>query len=390
MPRGQGPAALLRRRGQRCTTRGSKRRYRVLDGDIPDLLIDDAETVDDAEDARLTKKAEADGIKPTFEQLTVTDIRSNFLDAVAGLPEQLAAAHEAAGAVPPTSLPERRRDPQHRRARHGRLGDLGRRRRGRVQRRAARADHGAEADPHARVRRARHARVRDVVLGRHRGDGLDGARARSRRARSSSRSRAAASSRRSRATRARCTCRARRVTCRARRSARWSRRCASRCSASVSRRARTRSLMRAQQQLARAARRVPARGRGRREPGARARAPDRSHDPADLRRRRARRGRRVPLEVRRQREREGARVLEHVSGARPQRDLRVGPARRRDPSAHHARRAPPRLRARAAAAALRRDARDHRRVRAPGARRSRPRARAGSRSSSTSCTSATG
>jgi uncharacterized protein YbaR (Trm112 family) len=45
-----------------------KRRYRVLDGDIPDLLIDDAETVDDAEAARLTKKAETDGITPTFEQ----------------------------------------------------------------------------------------------------------------------------------------------------------------------------------------------------------------------------------------------------------------------------------------------------------------------------------
>ena len=45
-----------------------KRRYRVLDGDIPDLLIDDAETVDDAEAARLTKKAETDGVKPTFEQ----------------------------------------------------------------------------------------------------------------------------------------------------------------------------------------------------------------------------------------------------------------------------------------------------------------------------------
>ena len=44
-----------------------KRRYRVLDGDIPDLLIDDAETVDDAEDARLMKKAEAEGIKPTFD-----------------------------------------------------------------------------------------------------------------------------------------------------------------------------------------------------------------------------------------------------------------------------------------------------------------------------------
>ncbi|MDQ1448576.1 MAG: uncharacterized protein QOC79_1547 [Actinomycetota bacterium] len=45
-----------------------KRRYRVLDGDIPDLLIDDAETLDDAEAARLAKKAETDGIKPTFDQ----------------------------------------------------------------------------------------------------------------------------------------------------------------------------------------------------------------------------------------------------------------------------------------------------------------------------------
>jgi uncharacterized protein YbaR (Trm112 family) len=45
-----------------------KRRYRVLDGDIPDLLIDDAETVDDAEHTRLMQKAEADGVKPTFEQ----------------------------------------------------------------------------------------------------------------------------------------------------------------------------------------------------------------------------------------------------------------------------------------------------------------------------------
>jgi uncharacterized protein len=43
-----------------------KRRYRVLDGDIPDLLIDDAETVDDTEDARLLEKAEADGVSPTF------------------------------------------------------------------------------------------------------------------------------------------------------------------------------------------------------------------------------------------------------------------------------------------------------------------------------------
>ena len=103
-------------------------------------------------------------------------------------------------------------------------------------------------------------------------------------------------------------------------------------------------------QLARRRDRVPPDGRGRGEPGARARAPDRPHDPARLRRRRARRGRRVPLEVRRQREREGARVLEPVSRARPQRDLRVGPARRRHAPADHARRAAPRLRARAARA----------------------------------------
>src|SRR6188472_4186709 len=44
-----------------------KRRYRILDGDIPDLLIDDAESVDDAEHQRLEQKAAADGITPTFE-----------------------------------------------------------------------------------------------------------------------------------------------------------------------------------------------------------------------------------------------------------------------------------------------------------------------------------
>lgn len=43
-----------------------RRRYRVLDGDIPDLLIDDAETVDDTEHARLVERAEREGIAPTF------------------------------------------------------------------------------------------------------------------------------------------------------------------------------------------------------------------------------------------------------------------------------------------------------------------------------------
>ena len=44
-----------------------KRRYRVLDGDIPDMLIDDSETVDDSEHERLLEKARTEGISPTFE-----------------------------------------------------------------------------------------------------------------------------------------------------------------------------------------------------------------------------------------------------------------------------------------------------------------------------------
>jgi uncharacterized protein YbaR (Trm112 family) len=43
-----------------------KRRYDVKD-DIPIMLIDEATTVDDAEHERLLAKAEADGIKPTFD-----------------------------------------------------------------------------------------------------------------------------------------------------------------------------------------------------------------------------------------------------------------------------------------------------------------------------------
>jgi uncharacterized protein YbaR (Trm112 family) len=41
-------------------------RFRVTD-DIPIMLIDEAETVDDAEDQRLKDKAAADGVVPTFE-----------------------------------------------------------------------------------------------------------------------------------------------------------------------------------------------------------------------------------------------------------------------------------------------------------------------------------
>jgi uncharacterized protein len=44
-----------------------KRRYEVRD-DIPVMLIDEAETVDDAEHERLVAKAEAEGISPTFSE----------------------------------------------------------------------------------------------------------------------------------------------------------------------------------------------------------------------------------------------------------------------------------------------------------------------------------
>jgi uncharacterized protein YbaR (Trm112 family) len=46
-----------------------KRRYAIRE-DIPIMLIDEAETVADDEHQRLLAKAEAEGIKPTFEEST--------------------------------------------------------------------------------------------------------------------------------------------------------------------------------------------------------------------------------------------------------------------------------------------------------------------------------
>ena len=43
-----------------------KRRYAIRD-DIPIMLVDEAETVSDSEHDRLVAKAEAEGIRPTFE-----------------------------------------------------------------------------------------------------------------------------------------------------------------------------------------------------------------------------------------------------------------------------------------------------------------------------------
>ena len=43
-----------------------RRRYAIRDG-IPVMLIDEAETVSDEEHDRLMAKAEAEGVRPTFE-----------------------------------------------------------------------------------------------------------------------------------------------------------------------------------------------------------------------------------------------------------------------------------------------------------------------------------
>ena len=67
------PARRTRVRCSTSRTRASlynprlKRRYEIRD-DIPVMLIDEAETVDDAEHERLMAKAEAEGIKPTLSE----------------------------------------------------------------------------------------------------------------------------------------------------------------------------------------------------------------------------------------------------------------------------------------------------------------------------------
>jgi uncharacterized protein YbaR (Trm112 family) len=43
-----------------------RRRYTVQD-DIPNMLIEESETVSDEEDRRILAKVEAEGIRPTFE-----------------------------------------------------------------------------------------------------------------------------------------------------------------------------------------------------------------------------------------------------------------------------------------------------------------------------------
>jgi uncharacterized protein len=65
-PDDKGPLLYFAEEGALYNPR-LKRRYRVQD-DIPVLLIDEAETVDDAEHERLLAKAASEGLQPTFTE----------------------------------------------------------------------------------------------------------------------------------------------------------------------------------------------------------------------------------------------------------------------------------------------------------------------------------
>jgi uncharacterized protein YbaR (Trm112 family) len=65
-PEDKGPLLYFRDEAALYNPR-LKRRYAIRD-DIPIMLIDEAETVDDAEHQRLLAKAETDGVKPTFDE----------------------------------------------------------------------------------------------------------------------------------------------------------------------------------------------------------------------------------------------------------------------------------------------------------------------------------
>ena len=64
-PEDKGPLLYFEGEGSLYNPR-LKRRYAVRD-DIPIMLIDESETVSDAEGERLLAKAAADGVAPTFD-----------------------------------------------------------------------------------------------------------------------------------------------------------------------------------------------------------------------------------------------------------------------------------------------------------------------------------
>ena len=64
-PEDKGPLLYLEDESSLYNPR-LKRRYAIRD-DIPIMLIDEAETVDDEEHQRLLSKAESEGVAPTFD-----------------------------------------------------------------------------------------------------------------------------------------------------------------------------------------------------------------------------------------------------------------------------------------------------------------------------------
>ena len=64
-PDDKGPLLYFEDEGSLYNPR-LKRRYAIRD-DIPIMLVDEAETVDDAEHDRLLAKADGEGITPTFD-----------------------------------------------------------------------------------------------------------------------------------------------------------------------------------------------------------------------------------------------------------------------------------------------------------------------------------
>ena len=360
------------------------------------MLIDEATAVDDAEHARLVAKAEADGIQPTFApESAPSRLRDRLARLRRGALRPARAARRTRTSSPGSCRPRRSR-----RADDfdnivvlgmGGSGIVGRRRAGRRHRDPAGAARRAQALPHAGVRRARarsRSRSRTRATPRRRSRWRA---ARTPPARPSSRSRRGGALG---AVRAGAGCVARAVPRRhpgAAARARRDGRAAVRDPVPHGHAPRGARGDAARAAAARApARPVQARRRSRPQPGARAGAQDRPHHPDHLRDRRARWRRRDALEAVDERERQGARVLEHVPRARPQRGVRLGPARRRHPPAVHPGRA-------ARTAWSTRSSRGARPRRARSSKRrctrcctSRPKARGGSRSCSTSCTSATG
>ena len=98
-----------------------KRRYAVRD-DIPIMLIDEAETVDDAEHDRLVAKAEADGISPRSRRKSRAwpSIRSTSARRSAPCPSSSPPRTRPPGRSTATRCP-RRRLRSHRHPRDGRL-----------------------------------------------------------------------------------------------------------------------------------------------------------------------------------------------------------------------------------------------------------------------------